>query len=214
MTNEQGSDKDSFRRGRRRFFRPRKEGEPDPAAGEAPEAAPATPSEPPESRPAAANAGRERNRSRDRDRDRSRTGDRSRDKDRSRGGAQVESNEMRSRRARRRSTRSRTRPQDENRPVAETVTNYVAPSSVYVYTHVSRPDTGGTYDFRPEHFSQVGRRLEDYTVDLVKIFPPTEDGSLPKLASLPKPDYNWNEWAEELATPEDIQEYSKRGRDD
>jgi hypothetical protein len=198
MTNEQGADKDSFRRGRRRFFRPRKEGEPDlAAAGETPETAPAPPSEATENRPAAAGAGSDRNR----------------DKERSRGGAQAESNEMRSRRARRR-TRSRTRPQDENRPVAETVTNYVAPSSVYVYTHVSRPDTGGAYDFRPEHFSQVGRRLEDYTVDLTKIFPPTEDGSLPKLASLPKPDYNWNEWAEELATPEDIQEYSKRGRDD
>jgi hypothetical protein len=211
MTNEQGTDKDNFRRGRRRFFRPRKEGEPEPAAaGEMPEVTPATPSEAPESRPAAAGAGRERNRSRDRNR----SGERNRDKERSRGGAQAETSEMRSRRARRRSTRSRTRPQDESRPVTETVTNYVAPSSVYVYTHVSRPDTGGTYDFRPEHFSQVGRRLEDYTVDLVKIFPPTEDGSLPKLASLPKPDYNWNEWAEELATPEDIQEYSKRGRDD
>jgi len=210
MTNEQGAGKDSFRRGRRRFFRPRKEGELDPAvAGETQGAAPPVAPDATESQPAAAGGSRERNRNRSRSSER----DRSRDKERNRGGAPSESNDPRSHRARRRA-RSRTRPQDDNRPVAETVTNYVAPSSVYVYTHVSRPDTGATYDFRPEHFSQVGRRLEDYTVDLLKIFPPTEDGALPKLASLPKPDYNWNEWAEELATPEDIQEYSKRGRDD
>lgn len=50
--------------------------------------------------------------------------------------------------------------------------NYVAPTTVYVYTHVSRPGSArDSYEFRSEHFSKVGRRLEEYEIDLSKIFP-------------------------------------------
>lgn len=47
---------------------------------------------------------------------------------------------------------------------------YIAPRSVYVYTHVARPSSRESYEFRSEHFSRVGHTLDDYTVDLSIIF--------------------------------------------
>jgi hypothetical protein len=47
---------------------------------------------------------------------------------------------------------------------------YIAPKSVYVYTHVARPSSRESYEFRSEHFSRVGHTLDDYQVDLTLIF--------------------------------------------
>jgi hypothetical protein len=48
--------------------------------------------------------------------------------------------------------------------------NYVPPTSVYIYTHIVRPASSGAYEFRSEHFSKVGRTLEDYQIDVSPLF--------------------------------------------
>lgn len=48
--------------------------------------------------------------------------------------------------------------------------DYVPPTSVYIYTHIVRPSSGGAYEFRAEHFSKVGRALEDYGIDVSPLF--------------------------------------------
>jgi hypothetical protein len=57
-------------------------------------------------------------------------------------------------------------------PAGDVVTdvNYEPPESVYIYTHVVRPDARESYEFRSEHFSSVGRKLEDYDIDLSSLF--------------------------------------------
>ena len=114
--------------------------------------------------------------------------------------ADTRSGNQRNRKTRRRA-RSRQRPAEENR--AQTVTEidvaYVPPTAVFVYTHSANPDLRDTYEFRPEHFSSVGRRLEDYQIDIAKLFVAdaiAADGT-PVLAKLSPPVYNWTEWEEE-----------------
>ena len=83
--------------------------------------------------------------------------------------------------------------------VLEKEVAYVPPQAVFVYTHSANPDLRDTYEFRPEHFSSVGRRLEDYQIDISKLFLPdavAADGT-PVLAKLTPPAYNWSEWEEE-----------------
>jgi hypothetical protein len=46
---------------------------------------------------------------------------------------------------------------------------YVPPKSVFIYTHTVRPGAAG-YEFRAEHFSKVGRTLDDYDIDLSSLF--------------------------------------------
>lgn len=48
--------------------------------------------------------------------------------------------------------------------------DYVPPTSVYIYTHIVRPASSGAYEFRAEHFSKVGRALEDYGIDVSPLF--------------------------------------------
>ncbi len=101
----------------------------------------------------------------------------------------------------RRRARSRQRPAEENRAqiVTEIDVAYVPPTAVFVYTHSANPDLRDTYEFRPEHFSSVGRRLEDYQIDISRLFLPdavAADGT-PVLAKLSPPVYNWTEWEEE-----------------
>ncbi|MBX3012598.1 MAG: hypothetical protein KF832_13870 [Caldilineaceae bacterium] len=48
---------------------------------------------------------------------------------------------------------------------------YIPPKSVFVYTYVLRPGVSSSHEFRPEHFSRVGRRLEDFEIDLSPLFP-------------------------------------------
>ena len=113
---------------------------------------------------------------------------------------ETRSSNTRNRKTRRRA-RSRQRPAEENRTqtVTEIAVAYVPPTAVFVYTHSANPDLRDTYEFRPEHFSSVGRRLEDYQIDISKLFLPdvvTTDGT-PVLAKLSPPVYNWTEWEEE-----------------
>jgi hypothetical protein len=115
--------------------------------------------------------------------------------------ADPRSGNVRNRNKTRRRARSRQRPAEENRSqvVAEKETPYVPPKEIFVYTHSANPDLRDTYEFRPEHFSSVGRRLEDYQIDIAKLFVPDAvagDGT-PVLAKLPPPTYNWTEWEED-----------------
>jgi hypothetical protein len=58
-------------------------------------------------------------------------------------------------------------------PSAESITNlsdYRPPEDVFIYTHITRPGSRDSYEFRAEHFSKVGRRLEDYDIDLSSLY--------------------------------------------
>ena len=48
--------------------------------------------------------------------------------------------------------------------------NYEPPTSVYIYTHIVRPAGSGNYEFRAEHFSKLGRTLDDYAIDVSPLF--------------------------------------------
>jgi hypothetical protein len=87
----------------------------------------------------------------------------------------------RSNRRRRRSKGKRLDGESQPLPAVDVAAdvNYVPPASVYIYTHVVRPDTRESYEFRSEHFSSVGRRLEDYDIDLSSLF--DEEGKVKTL---------------------------------
>lgn len=77
----------------------------------------------------------------------------------------------RRKRTRSRSLEAATRPAP---PTADSITNlsdYTPPQEVFIYTHVTRPGSRDSYEFRAEHFSKVGRRLEDYEIDLSTLYP-------------------------------------------
>ncbi|MBV7337765.1 hypothetical protein KFU94_57955 [Chloroflexi bacterium TSY] len=47
---------------------------------------------------------------------------------------------------------------------------YKPPSSVFVYTHVVRPNfSNGGYEFRSDHFNKPSRTIDDYNIDLSDI---------------------------------------------
>lgn len=48
--------------------------------------------------------------------------------------------------------------------------DYVPPQAVFIYTHVSRPTNQGMSEYRADHFTKVGRRLEDFDIDLSPLF--------------------------------------------
>ncbi|HAJ37363.1 MAG TPA: hypothetical protein DCL15_16965 [Chloroflexi bacterium] len=100
----------------------------------------------------------------------------------------------------RRKAHSRQRAQEEVRAQNnEADVAYVAPKTVFIYTHSAHPEMRDSYEFRPEHFSNVGRRLEDYQIDISALFAADKLGAdnLPVVKSLPKPDFNWTDWEEE-----------------
>lgn len=99
-------------------------------------------------------------------------------KNRTRGNAKVEvasKNERDRRGGRRRRRRSRTE-RVEPIPVVQESTlaaidqEYTPPKAVFVYTYVLRPGAPSLHEFRPEHFSRTGRRLEDFEIDLSPLF--------------------------------------------
>lgn len=100
-------------------------------------------------------------------------------KGRARNNAKAESavkNERDRRGGRRRRRRSRSERPEETVPVRESILatidqEYKPPKSVFVYTYVLRPGAPAAYEFRAEHFSRVGRRLEDFEIDLSPLFP-------------------------------------------
>jgi hypothetical protein len=107
------------------------------------------------------------------------------------------------RKARRRA-RSRQR-YDDNRTVnLEAEVAYVAPQAVYIYEHSVHPELRDAYEFRPDHFSKVGRTLGDYDIDLSKLFPGdiATDGTPVLTNMLPKPQYDWSGWEEDVKKEE------------
>ena len=137
---------------RRRYFRRRKPSAPKAQPESAPKAPPRKAAEPPPK-------GRPRNNARN---EGSNAGKNDRDR-RGSGG-------------RRRRRRSRSERPDETPVVRESTLatidqEYKPPKSVFVYTYVLRPGAPTSYEFRAEHFSRVGRRLEDFEIDLSPLFP-------------------------------------------
>ena len=135
---------------RRRYFRRRKPAAPKAQQEATPKPPPRKAAEPPPKGRTRNNARNEGNNAGKNDRDR-------------RGG-------------RRRRRRSRSERPDEMPVVRESTLatidqEYKPPKSVFVYTYVLRPGAPTSYEFRAEHFSRVGRRLEDFEIDLSPIFP-------------------------------------------
>ncbi len=167
---------DSNKGGRRRYFRRRKRKDDDGAAAPAKErpAAPAASSS--AGAPAAAGSSASSGPSR-------RTGPRNNrpakdERGRSSGNSSSNSNNSNnnnSNRPRRRRRRSRQEQVDSVATVRESTLDaiahdYVAPQSVFIYTHVSRPANQGMSEYRAEHFTKAGRRLEDFSIDLSVLF--------------------------------------------
>ena len=72
------------------------------------------------------------------------------------------------RRRRNRSSKRSAPKRDENQTTLKI--DYVAPESVFIYTHVSRMDLRDSgYEYRPDHFSHSARQLEDFRIDLSSI---------------------------------------------
>lgn len=117
---------------------------------------------------------------------------------------------QKSRRARKRA-RSRQRFDDSRAVNLEAEVAYVAPQAVYIYEHSAHPELRDTYEFRPEHFSKVGRKLEDYALDLSKLFSGAvaADGTPVMTNLLPKPQYDWSGWEEPSKEEPPKQEPSK-----
>lgn len=85
-------------------------------------------------------------------------------------------NERDRRGGRRRRRRSRSDRPEETLSVRESALtaidqDYKPPKEVFVYTYVLRPGAPAGHEFRAEHFSRVGRRLEDFEIDLSPLFP-------------------------------------------
>ncbi|CAN5448963.1 hypothetical protein BH10CHL1_BH10CHL1_38630 [soil metagenome] len=100
-------------------------------------------------------------------------------------------------RTKRRRRRPRSRqgigPEQKNMaPITPLADNYVPPASIFIYTHVVRPDQRDNYEFRADHFSKVSRRLEDFDLDLSKLFPEDRANLSPEaLAALVVPEVDW-----------------------
>ena len=58
-----------------------------------------------------------------------------------------------------------------------------------------------SYEFRPEHFSKAGHRLETFQIDISTLFAANQVGTdnLPVVRGLAKPEYNWLGWEDESA---------------
>lgn len=76
-------------------------------------------------------------------------------------------------RRRRRRMRAKQRSQNETpTPVVENTLKDLPPLvPAFVYTHVLRPSTRDSFEFRTEHFSKVTRKLEDFHIDLSPLYP-------------------------------------------
>lgn len=97
------------------------------------------------------------------------------------------------RRRRRRGERSDTVESRNESVIVSSALDYSAPQSVFVYTYVSRGDTSERYESKVEHFSSIGRKIEDYGIDLSNLI--AEDGTI----HLPKMDARIADWEDEPA---------------
>lgn len=82
----------------------------------------------------------------------------------------------------RRDRRRRKRAADQDAPYPDVVVAQetmpdleIEPKQVFVYTHVVRPSLRDAYEYRAEHFSQTGRTLDDFRIDLSSILIYPED---------------------------------------
>jgi hypothetical protein len=181
---DSGIDSRRGRKGRRRYFQPKKDGRSQPAGNQ----------------PGGQAAGQS---------NQSGQSPRAQDNNRRSEGKRGEE-APRQRKARRRA-RSRQRYDDNRVANLEAEVAYTAPQSVYIYEHSAHPELRDSYEFRPDHFSKVGRTLADYQIDLSKLFPGdiADDGTPVLTNMLPKPQFDWSEWedtrseaASEAASPE------------
>ena len=72
---------------------------------------------------------------------------------------------------RRRRRRSRSGNNSVSSPVTKIEINYTPPESVFIYTHVLRPEQRDSYSFRSEISAGTGRTLDDFDIDLTLLFP-------------------------------------------
>lgn len=91
----------------------------------------------------------------------------------SKGARSEQSRRSSSQRNRRRRRRSKSRRSEPSGPsiVQEIDNDYTPPESVFVYTHVLRPDQRDNYTFRSEIAHGTGRTLDDFQIDLSLLFP-------------------------------------------
>jgi hypothetical protein len=169
-----GSAKGPGRKGRRRYFQPKKDGRSQPQGGQG----------------GSQGTGQQSGLSQRAQENSKRSGE-------GRRGEGKRSDEARSKRSdARRRARSRQRYDDNRAANLEAEVAYIAPQSVYIYEHTVHPELRDSYEFRPDHFSKVGRTLADYQIDLSKLFPGdiADDGTPVLTNMLPKPEYDWTGW--------------------
>ena len=75
--------------------------------------------------------------------------------------------------------------------------DYVAPKSVFIYTHVSRPANQGMSEYRAEHFTKGGRRLEDFSIDLSILFGDNKQKGRANEGELAEGEVRKKSWQEE-----------------
>lgn len=97
-------------------------------------------------------------------------GESSKTQKKSGGEQQGRSKQSRNRRRRRRS-KSRSGNGSNSEPVKALELDYTAPESVFIYTHVLRPEQRDSYSFRSEISAGTGRTLDDFDIDLSLLFP-------------------------------------------
>ncbi len=93
----------------------------------------------------------------------------------------VDERTRQARRARRHRQRQRQLQQAEAEQLQESQEvdgEYEVVKAAFIYTHVIRPTTRESFDFRSEPFSNIGRRLEDFKIDLSPLFPAEEDATV------------------------------------
>ena len=105
-------------------------------------------------------------------------------------------------RPRRRRRRSRQEPPNAVATVSESTLDaiahdYVAPKSVFIYTHVSRPANQGMSEYRAEHFTKGGRRLEDFSIDLSILFGDNKQKGRANEGELAEGEVRKKSWQEE-----------------
>ena len=197
-----GSAKGPGRKGRRRYFQPKRDGKSQSSGGQS-------------TGQSTAQGGAQSGQS-PRAQENNRRGEGKRSEGRRDDGKR--SDEARSKRSdARRRARSRQRYDDSK--CSDRATNleaevaYVAPQSVYIYEHSVHPELRDSYEFRPDHFSKVGRTLADYQLDLSKLFPGAiaDDGTPVLTNMLPKPQYDWTGWEDAEAAGTTAGETEQKG---
>ena len=110
----------------------------------------------------------------------------------------------RSRRRKRTRTRSNRETQSRSRKtiMQEIDESYKAPEAVFIYTHVLRPDSRDSYEFRSDHFANITRKLDDFRIDLSPVLdrpPKLEPGVMAQALLDQFGEDGWGESDEDVA---------------